>query len=53
MSLSQLTSEDFSLKTPLVLGSGYTFVINVTCAGAGESACASNVYYDGTVQLHS
>jgi len=53
MSLTQLTSEDFSLKTPLVLGAGYTFVINVSCAGAGTSACAANVYYDGTVQLKS
>lgn len=51
MSLTQLTSQDFSLKTPLVLQQGYTLVITVSCAGGGTSACAANVYYDGTAQL--
>ncbi len=53
MSLSQLTSQDFPLSTPLVLPQGATFVITVSCSGGGSSACGTNVYFGGTAQLLS
>jgi hypothetical protein len=51
MSLSASGNEDISLKTPLQLNQGYTLYLKVSCASGGTTACNTNTYYDGTVQL--
>lgn len=53
MSLATAGEQDISLKTALQLNQGYTLYLKVSCAGGGTTACNTNTYYDGTVQLTS
>lgn len=52
MSLAASQDQPITLSTPLVLPSGSTFVVSVSCAGGNSTtACSGAVYYGGTVQL--